>query len=82
MYGALSLSVVIIFMIQLFHFRRIRTPFLLFISLTLCLFGTAIGIKIMDLDFSITCVLGVVSLMGILVRNGIIMYDYAEELRK
>ena len=36
----------------------------------------------MDLDFSITCVLGVVSLMGILVRNGIIMYDYAEELRK
>ena len=35
MYGALSLSVVIIFMIQLFHFRRIRTPFLLLISLTL-----------------------------------------------
>lgn len=33
-------------------------------------------------DFSVTCVLGIVSLMGILVRNGIIMIDYAEELRK
>lgn len=29
-----------------------------------------------------TCYLGVVSLMGILVRNAIIMYDYAEDLRK
>ena len=29
-----------------------------------------------------TCYLGVVSLMDILVRNAIIMYDYAEDLRK
>lgn len=33
-------------------------------------------------DFGVTCVLGIVSLMGILVRNGIIMIDYAEELRR
>ena len=30
---------------------------------------------------SVTAVLGIVSLMGILVRNGIIMLDYADELR-
>lgn len=28
-----------------------------------------------------TCTLGIISLMGIIVRNGIIMIDYAEELR-
>lgn len=35
----------------------------------------------MQLDFGVTCVLGITSLMGIIVRNGIIMVDYAEELR-
>ena len=37
---------------------------------------------IQGVDFGVTCVLGLVSLMGILVRNGIIMIDYAEELRQ
>jgi len=35
----------------------------------------------MGQDVSMTGILGIVSLMGILVRNGIIMLDYAEELR-
>ena len=30
---------------------------------------------------SLTCVLGIVSLMGILVRNAIVLLDYAQELR-
>lgn len=47
----------------------------------LSLFGAAVGILAMDVAFSVTCVLGLVSLMGIIVRNGIIMFDYAEELR-
>lgn len=37
---------------------------------------------IQNVDFGVTCVLGIVSLMGILVRNGIIMIDYAEELHR
>ena len=36
---------------------------------------------VMGLNFGTTCYLGVISLMGILVRNAIIMYDFAEELR-
>ena len=47
----------------------------------LCLFGTAVGILVQGVSFSVTCVMGIVSLMGIIVRNGIIMIDYAEELR-
>jgi multidrug efflux pump subunit AcrB len=39
-------------------------------------------VKIQGVDFSLTCTMGIISLMGILVRNGIIMVDYAEELRK
>lgn len=79
--GGLMISVVIIFFLMLGHFRRIGTALLLLVSLTLVLFGTAMGVLIPGGEFSLTCYLGVISLMGILVRNAIIMYDYAEELR-
>ena len=49
--------------------------------MTLCVFGTAVGVLIQGVDFGMTCTLGIISLMGIIVRNGIIMIDYAEELR-
>lgn len=39
------------------------------------------GVLIQGVDFGMTCTLGIISLMGIIVRNGIIMIDYAEELR-
>ena len=79
--GGLMLAVAIIFFILLTHFRKISIALLIFGSMTLCVFGTAFGVWIQGVDFSITAILGVVSLMGIIVRNGIIMIDYAEELR-
>ncbi len=80
--AALYIAVVIIFFILVWHFKRVGTATLLLICLTLCLFGTALGVMIQGVDFGVTCVMGLVSLMGILVRNGIIMIDYAEELRR
>lgn len=80
--SGLLVAVVIIFFLMLAHFRRISTAVLLLLSLSMVLFGTAMGVFIPGADFSMTCYLGVVSLMGILVRNAIIMYDYAEELRE
>ena len=74
--GGLMLAVAIIFFILLTHFRKISIALLIFGSMTLCF-----GVWIQGVDFSITAILGVVSLMGIIVRNGIIMIDYAEELR-
>lgn len=79
--AGLMVAAVIIFFILVIHFHKVNIATLIFASLTLCLFGTAIGILIQGVEFSITCVLGIVSLMGIIVRNGIIMIDYAEELR-
>lgn len=79
--SGLLISVFIIFFLMLAHFRRISTALLLLFSLTLILLGTAMGVLIPGGEFSLTCYLGVISLMGILVRNAIIMFDYAEELR-
>lgn len=77
----LVIATVIIFFIMLGHFKRVSTATLMLVSILLCLFGTGAGIWIQGVDFSMTSFLGVISLMGILVRNGIIMIDYAEELR-
>ena len=80
--SALAIAAFIIFFILLAHFKRISIALLIFFSMTLCLFGTAVGGLIQGVDFGMTCTLGIISLMGIIVRNGIIMIDYAEELRE
>ena len=78
--AALAIAAFIIFFILLAHFKRISIALLIFFSMTLCLFGTAVGVLVQGVDFGMTCTLGIISLMGIIVRNGIIMIDYAEEL--
>lgn len=81
MIGGLSIAVALIFFILLSHFKRISTAVMLLSCLSLCLFGAAVGVMVQGVEFGVTCILGLISLMGILVRNGIIMIDYAEELR-
>lgn len=79
--SALAIAAFIIFFILLAHFKKISIALLIFLSMTLCLFGTAVGVLVQGVDFGMICTLGIISLMGIIVRNGIIMIDYAEELR-
>lgn len=79
--SALVISVFIIFFIILFHYASVDTALLLTLSLLLCIPGTGIGMLIQGTNLSLTCVLGIVSLMGILVRNALVLLDYAEELR-
>lgn len=80
MLKAIMISVIIIFIILLFHFRRVNISLLVLSSALLSLFGAAFGVWIMGIDFSVTAMMGIVSLIGIIVRNGIIMFDYIELL--
>ena len=79
--GGLVVSIFIIFLILVFHFRKVNLALLVLGSASLSLIGTVLGMMVMHVEFSLTSILGVVSLIGIIVRNGIIMLDYAEELR-
>lgn len=80
-YSGLAISIVIIFAILLFHFKDIRMSVLIMLALLFSLLGAATGVLVMGQEVGITGILGIISLMGIIVRNGIIMVDYAEELR-
>ncbi|MGN0190172.1 MAG: efflux RND transporter permease subunit, partial [Candidatus Cryptobacteroides sp.] len=74
-------AVLVLFFFLVFHFKKISLAILTIVLSTLCLFGAFFGLWIFGLDFSMTAVLGLISLVGIIVRNGIIMFEYAEELR-
>ena len=79
--AGLLCAAAIIFIILLFHFGSIKPALLILSSTLFCILGAGLGLCIMHIAVSITAILGVVTLMGILVRNGIIMLDYAEELQ-
>ena len=74
-------ALLVMFVLLLYHFGKIRLAVLALSSSALCVFGAMLGLWLFRLDISITAVLGTVSLIGIIVRNAIMMYEYAEELR-
>lgn len=75
-------ALAVMLVLLLYHFGKIGLALLTLSSAVLCVFGAMLGLWIFQLDISITAVLGVVSLIGIIVRNAIMMYEYAEDSRK
>lgn len=82
MMSGLAYAIFIIFIILLVHYNTIPKAFFLLCCLSMCLLGASLGMKLHGLDFGTTCVLGIITLMGIIVRNAIIMIDYAHELEE
>ena len=74
-------AVGILFIFLLIHFKKISISVLTLVLSSLCLFGSFFGLWVFGLDFGLTSVLGLISVVGIIVRNGILMFEYAEELR-
>lgn len=74
-------ALLVLFVLMVYHFGKIGVAVLALTQSLLCIPGACLGLLIFDLDFGITALLGLVSLIGIIVRNAIIMYEYAESLR-
>lgn len=78
---ALFAGIMLIFFILLFQFKQPKLVFLVMMTMPLSFLGAALGLVVTGYPFGLTSFLGIMSLMGIVVRNGIILIDYAEELR-
>ncbi len=76
---ALSISLVAIFLVLLVQFRNISEPLVVMASIPLTLFGAILGLIITRNPFGFTAFMGLISLCGIVVRNGIILVDYCNE---
>jgi multidrug efflux pump subunit AcrB len=69
-------------LILMFQFRNVKTTLLIMLTMPLTIFGAAFGVFIAGYPLSVSAIIGITSLMGIVVRNGIIYISYAEELRR
>ena len=80
--AGLSISLVIIFFFILVNFRKFGITLVVMASMSLCLFGAMVGLRIADFTIGLTSVLGFITLLGMIVRNVILMYQHAEDKRK
>ena len=76
-----AVSLCVILLVMVLNFKRFRLSLLAMCGTLLALPGAAVGLWLSGSDFSMTAMLGVFSLLGIVMRNSVIMFDYAEELR-
>ena len=80
--AGLSISLVIIFFFIHVNFRKFGITLVVMASMSLCLFGAMVGLWIADFTIGLTSVLGFITLLGMIVRNVILMYQHAEDKRK
>lgn len=78
---SLLVSIVLIFFILLFHFKGLKHAGLSLVTMPLSLFGAGLGLILTGYPFGFTSFIGMLSLCGIVVRNGIILIDFAGEMR-
>lgn len=80
MLTALGVSLILIFVTLLFQFKSFGKTLIILATFPLSLLGAFLGLYVTNNPIGMTAFMGVISLIGIVVRNGIILVDYADEL--
>lgn len=73
--GGLPLGYLIMFMITVFLFNSVRQPLVIWVTVPMAVIGVAGGLLIMQAPFSFMALLGLLSLTGMLIKNGIVLLD-------
>ncbi len=71
-----AFAVIAIFSILLVQFKNYRQSLIILLSLPLSAAGAIFGLFVMDQPISFTAMLGIISLIGIVVNNAIVLMDY------
>src|ERR1700730_8552410 len=79
---ALAISLVSIFLVLLFQFRKLSESLVVMSAIPLSLFGAVMGLVVTRNPFGFTSFMGSIALSGIVVRNAIILVDYINEKRR
>ena len=77
---ALGVSLILILITLLFQFKTFGKTLIILATFPLSLLGAFLGLTITGNPMGFTAFMGIISLIGIVVRNGIILVDYADEL--
>ena len=78
---ALALSVFLVYVIMAAQFESLSQPFIIMFTIPLAFVGSAIGLKLLGVSLSVVVFLGMITLVGIVVNNAIVLVDYTNTLR-
>ncbi|WP_069648845.1 efflux RND transporter permease subunit [Caloranaerobacter ferrireducens] len=75
-------AILIIYAILMLQFKSFRQPLVILLTIPLSAVGSILGLYLFKQPLSFTALLGMVSLMGIVVNNAIVLIDYINSARK
>jgi multidrug efflux pump subunit AcrB len=75
LFGGLPLGYLVMFIITVLLFNSFRAPIVIWTTVPLAVIGVSIGLLTMGAPFSFMALLGLLSLSGMLVKNGIVLVD-------
>jgi HAE1 family hydrophobic/amphiphilic exporter-1 len=79
---ALLISILIIYMVLAVQFESFIHPFTIMISLPLTIIGVSGALLITNTTLNVFSFIGVIMLIGLVVKNAILLVDFAEQARK
>ena len=71
-----------IYLLLAFQFRSLLQPLLIFVAIPFSLFGITLGLYVSDNAFSFFAMLGFFALIGLSLKNTILLTDYANQARQ
>jgi multidrug efflux pump subunit AcrB len=81
-FGGIIIAIIIIFIFLLFNFKKYGITLVCIAALGLMIPGTLIGLGLMNRALGLTSIFGLITLMGIIMRNEILIFEHANDLVK
>jgi len=79
---ALILSIILVYMVMAAQFESLRHPLVIMLTVPLAAIGAILATAAAGATISIISLVGLIILTGIAVNNGIVLVDYANQLRR
>ena len=80
--GGISIALIIVFFFLLFNFKKYGITLVCMAALGLMTPGALIGLGLMDRALGLTSIFGLITLMGMIMRNEILIFEHAIDLIK
>ena len=77
--AGLALALVVIFFFILFNFKRFGITIVCMVAIALSIPGAMIGLAIADKTLGLTSLFGFITLMGMIMRNEILIFEHADQ---
>lgn len=78
----LGLVLILVFIVMASQFESLRLPFVIMFSIPFAFTGVFLGLVITQIPFGSMAFIGLIMLVGIVVKNGIVLIDYTLLLRE